>query len=168
MRASLLILCCIYRQRKPHKQSSWIQQLKQEIIDDPSRASSIQQILSDAWQSYASNLAQEVSAGTDTGLPPNISLVGAPVKVSAACDPRAVGAQGTCLWDSSCHLHVLLSNHPAGVLKCTSFPKHAVVVSVAFPAVLASRLGRASVEHVGADCASAAVLPRCPLAVTSV
>lgn len=167
MYSSLLSLCCTCRQRNPYLKSSWIQQLKKEIIDDPSKASSIQEVLSDAWQSYASSLAQQVGAGTGVDLLPKISLVGAPVVVTAACDPRAVGAQGTCLWDSSCNIHVLLSNHPAGIHKCASFAKQAVVFSVALPAVLASRLGRASVEHVGAYCTRAAIQAD-PLAVASV
>lgn len=143
---------CRRRKVKAPRESSWVQDLKNTIVKDPSKASSINEILTAAWQAYVSNIAQKLCAGNAVDLLRNISLIGAPITVSASRDPQAVGMQGTCLWDSSRNVHVLVMNHPSGVAKCKTLCKQSTVFSIGLPDKIASQVGERSVQHVGVLC----------------
>lgn len=85
----------------------------------------------------------------------SLSLVGAPVSVTASRDPRLVGTQGVCLWDSSCHVHVLVSNSTSGTSGLTTLPRRTAALSFELPDVLAARIGQKYMCQVGDLCAQA-------------
>lgn len=130
---------------------SWIHKLRHEIDANPSKADAIRRTLADAWQAYAAQVTQQPDRAA-VELSSNFSLVGAPVLVTAARDPRQVGLKGVCLWHNACHVHVLASNHPCGVARLTTLSKQSTAFSVEAPPALAARLGHHSVHHIGRLC----------------
>eukprot|EP00892_Ulva_mutabilis_P000867 jgi/Ulvmu1/10781/UM069_0015.1 len=133
-----------------------IQELKHDILEDPAKAEKISHILGDAWQTYAAQVVRQ-SSGAPGKLITDLSLIGAPVSVTACRDPRLTGVEGTCVWDNSCNVHVLVCNHPGGSARLAVLSKRATAFSVQIPEALAARVGQACVHHIGDLCAHAAI-----------